>query len=111
MGFEDLILKLETDFFILSGIKLQGISGLLFGTLLFISLLYLLKDKATSSPSLNESDLSDIGDPISTQLNLARSLYEMGKVIEAKKLVEGISQENINELDKKNLDFLKSKIQ
>lgn len=69
-------------------------SGLL-GFSLALSLIYLLilvinKEKRLHEINVEESDINDLGDPLETKINLARSFIEMGNKEKSKELLEGL---------------------
>ena len=99
---ENLLLNLETEFYFITGIYLEGISGLFLGLILFSIILLAIRFEKKQDPIFSEVDISnEIGNETTAKNNLSRSLIEMDQKSEAKKLLteviksEGLSEENI----------------
>ena len=103
---------IEDGFFNLLGFHLSGPTGLLFGLTLFCLFIILIRKERTSGKKKSEtSDFEDIGQPIEAKINLSRSYIEMGQFEDASKyLQEALSQENLSDNQKKEIDQLLSRI-
>ena len=85
---DNLLLNLETEFYFITGVYLEGVSGLLFGLLFFSLAMYLIRFERKQNPILNNIDIAnEIGDEKITKINLSRSLIEMDQSDEAKRLL------------------------
>ena len=88
---DNLLLNLETEFYFITGVYLEGVSGLLFGLLFFSLALYLIRFERKQNPILNNIDIAnEIGDEKIAKINLSRSLIEMGQSDEAKRLLSEV---------------------
>ena len=99
---ENLLLNVETEFFFVTGTYLEGFIGLIFGVTLFCLIIQTLRfERKKINPTIESSNLSEVGDEDLAKINLSRSLIEMDQKPEAKKLLteviksEGLSEENI----------------
>ena len=103
---------IEDGFFNLLGFHLSGPTGLLFGLTLFCLFIILIRKERTSGKKKSEtSDFEDIGQPIEAKINLSRSYIEMGQFEDASKyLQEALSQENLSDNQKKEINQLLSRI-
>ena len=85
---DNLLLNLETEFYFITGVYLEGVSGLLFGLLFFSLVMYLIRFERKQNPILNNIDIAnEIGDEKIAKINLSRSLIEMDQSDEAKRLL------------------------
>lgn len=85
---DNLLLNLETEFYFITGVYLEGVSGLLFGLLFFSLAMYLIRFERKQNPILNNIDIAnEIGDEKIAKINLSRSLIEMDQSDEAKRLL------------------------
>ena len=85
---DNLLLNLETEFYFITGVYLEGVSGLLFGFLFFSLAMYLIRFERKQNPILNNIDIAnEIGDEKIAKINLSRSLIEMDQSDEAKRLL------------------------
>ena len=85
---DNLLLNLETEFYFITGVYLEGVSGLLFGLLFFSLAIYLIRFERKQNPILNNIDIAnEIGDEKIAKINLSRSLIEMDQSDEAKRLL------------------------
>ena len=107
--------KIEIGFQSLTGLSIVGLLGLLLGIFFFSLLLYIInyekKDKNMSN--LPVSGLSDIGDPVEANINLARSFIEMREFEKAYDCLKKITA-NKGDLTPKQLErfnLLKIKIE
>ena len=99
---DNLLLNLETEFFFLTGVYLEGISGLVFGILLFSLLLSAIRyEKKQELPAITSDISNEIGDERIAKINLSRSLIEMGQEKEAKRLLDELLQDNPTQEEKR----------
>ena len=98
---ESFLLNAETEFFFLTGTYLEGFIGLILGLTLFCLVIQALRfEIKKNNPTIESSNLSEVGDEILAKINLSRSLIEMDQKQEATKLLteviksEGLSKEN-----------------
>ena len=88
---DNLLLNLETEFYFITGVYLEGVSGLLFGLLFFSLAMYLIRFERKQNPILNNIDIAnEIGDEKIAKINLSRSLIEMDHSGEAKRLLREV---------------------
>ena len=88
---DNLLLNLETEFYFITGVYLEGVSGLLFGILFFSLAMYLIRFERKQNPILNNIDIAnEIGDEKIAKINLSRSLIEMDQSDEAKRLLREV---------------------
>jgi len=88
---DNLLLNLETEFYFITGVYLEGLSGLLFGLLFFSLAIYLIRFERKQNTVLNNIDISnEIGDEKIAKINLSRSLIEMDQSDEAKRLLREV---------------------
>ena len=88
---DNLLLNLETEFYFITGVYLEGVSGLLFGLLFFSLAMYLIRFERQQNPILNNIDIAnEIGDEKIAKINLSRSLIEMDQSDEAKRLLREV---------------------
>ena len=108
---DNLLLNLETEFFFLTGVYLEGISGLLFGILIFSLLLSAIRyEKKQELPAIISDISNEIGDERIAKINLSRSLIEMGQEKEAKRLLDELLQDNPTQEEKRLVSNLFEKI-
>ena len=94
---ENLLLNLETEFYFITGIYLEGISGLFLGLILFSIILLAIRFEKKQEPIFSEVDISnEIGNETIAKINLSRSLIEMDQKIEAKRLLEEVLSSNLS---------------
>ena len=107
---ENVLLKLETEFYFLTGIYLEGVIGLFLGLILFSSVLFLLKFEKRKVPIFSNIDVSnEIGDEKIAKINLSRSLLEMDQNEEAIRLLNEVLESSPNEEEKSLVQSLLSK--
>ena len=88
---DNLLLNLETEFYFITGVYLEGVSGLLFGLVFFSLAMYLIRFERKQNPILNNIDIAnEIGDEKIAKINLSRSLIEMDQSDEAKRLLREV---------------------
>ena len=107
---ENVLLKLETEFYFLTGIYLEGVIGLFLGLILFSSVLFLLKFEKRKDLIFSNIDVSnEIGDEKIAKINLSRSLLEMDQNEEAIRLLNEVLESSPNEEEKSLVQSLLSK--
>lgn len=88
---DNLLLNLETEFYFITGVYLEGVSGLVFGILIFSLAIYLIRFERKQNPIINNIEISnEIGDEKIAKINLSRSLVEMDQPDEAKRLLDEV---------------------
>lgn len=88
---DNLLLNLETEFYFITGVYLEGVSGLVFGIFLFSLAIYLIRFERNQNPVINNIEISnEIGDEKIAKINLSRSLVEMDQPDEAKRLLDEV---------------------
>ena len=108
---DSLLLNLETEFYFLTGVYLEGVSGLLFGVIFFSLILATLRYEKKKEFIDIEVDISnEIGDERIAKINLSRSLIEMDQQEEAKRLLDEILQDTPSENEKRIIFGLLHKI-
>ena len=108
---QSLLLNLETEFYFLTGMDLEGFSGLVFGLLIFCLILFLIRFEKKREALIHDVDFSnEIGNEKIAKINLSRSLIEMDQLDEAKRLLQEVLEEAPTNEEKKTVDQLLSKI-
>ena len=108
---ENLLLNLETEFYFLTGIYLEGVTGLLIGLILFSFILFLLKFERKQDPIFSDIEVSnEIGNERIAKINLSRGLIEMDQNEEALRLLNEVLQDNPSEQENKQIQVLLSKV-
>ena len=108
---ENFLLRLETEFYLITGIYLEGLIGLALGLVFFSLTLYLIRYEREQRPLIIDTDISnEIGNEKTAKVNLSRSLIEMGQLDEAKRLLEEVLKDNPTEKEKNTIKFLLTKI-
>ena len=108
---ENLLLSLETEFFFLTGVYLEGVSGLIFGVIIFCLILVLIRYEGKKEvPNINVDISNEIGDERKAKINLSRSLIEMDQKDEAKKLLNQLLKDNPSQEEKQTVLSLLNKI-
>ena len=105
--------KIEIGFQSLIGFSIVGLLGMLLGIFFFSLLLYIIsyekKDKKISNLPVN--GLSDIGDPVEANINLARSLIEMQEIQKAKDCLNQVEAEkDLTEEQRNKIEILKGRM-
>ena len=107
---ENFLLSLETEFYFITGIYLEGLSGLAFGLLFFSLTLFLIKFERKKRPLVTDTDISnEIGNEKTAKINLSRSLIEMDQLDEAKRLLEEVLKDNPTEKEENTIKSLLTK--
>ena len=108
---ENLLLSLETEFFFLTGVYLEGVSGLILGVIIFCLILVLIRYEGKKEvPNINVDISNEIGDERKAKINLSRSLIEMDQKDEAKKLLNQLLEDNPSQEEKQTILSLLNKI-
>ncbi len=108
---DNLILGIETEFYFLTGVYIEGISGLFFGLLLFISVLLLIRYEKNQDPVPTDIDITnEIGNEKEAKINLSRSLIEMNQVDEPRRLLDEVLNDQPTEEEKTKVHLLLSRI-
>lgn len=108
---ENLLLSLETEFFFLTGVYLEGVSGLILGVIIFCLILVLIRYEGKKEvPNINVDISNEIGDERKAKINLSRSLIEMDQKDEAKKLLNQLLEDNPSQEEKQTVLSLLNKI-
>ena len=108
---ENFLLRLETEFYLITGIYLEGLIGLALGLVFFSLTLYLIRYEREQRPLIIDTDISnEIGNEKTAKVNLSRSLIEMGQLDEAKRLLEEVLKDNPTEKEENNIKLLLTKI-
>ena len=94
---KNLLLNLETEFYFITGVYLEGISGLFLGLILFSIIQLAIRFEKKQETIFSEVDISnEIGNETIAKINLSRSLIEMDQKIEAKRLLEEVLSSNLS---------------
>ena len=108
---QNLLLNLETEFYLFTGIDLEGISGLFFGLTIFCLFLFIIRFEKKGKILIHDIDLSnEIGNEKLAKINLSRSLIEMDQKDEAIRLLQEVLEDTPSPEEKRNADQLLSKI-
>ena len=108
---QNLLLNLETEFYLFTGIDLEGISGLFLGLTIFCLFLSIIRFEKKREILVHDVDLSnEIGNEKLAKINLSRSLIEMDQKDEAIRLLQEVLEDTPSPEEKRNADQLLSKI-
>ena len=108
---QNLLLNLETEFYLFTGIDLEGISGLFLGLTIFCLFLSIIRFEKKREILVPDVDLSnEIGNEKLAKINLSRSLIEMDQKEEAKRLLQEVLEDTPSPEEKRNADQLLLKI-
>ena len=109
---ENFFVNLETAFFFVTGINLGGVAGLIVGLGFFCLVILALRfERSTSKPTIEASNLSEVGDENIAKINLSRSLIEMDQLSEAYRLlIEVVESNELSSKEKKIADSLLDQI-
>ena len=108
---QNLLLNLETEFYLFTGIDLEGISGLFLGLTIFCLFLFIFQFEKKREILIHDIDLSnEIGNEKLAKINLSRSLIEMDQKDEAIRLLQEVLEDTPSPEEKRNADQLLSKI-
>ena len=101
------------NFETLTGFSFHGLVGIIAGLLVFSLLLFLIRyeKKAKETFNFKDSNLSEVGDPIEANINLARSLIEMKEIDKAEECIKKVDfSEGLSLEQQEKINILKDKI-
>ena len=101
------------NFEALTGFSFHGLVGIIVGLLVFSLLLVLIKyeKKAKETFNFKDSNLSEVGDPIEANINLARSLIEMKEIDKADECIKKVEfNKDLSLEQREKINILKDKI-
>tara|TARA_B100001173_G_C15835251_1_gene482231 strand:+ start:376 stop:711 length:336 start_codon:yes stop_codon:yes gene_type:complete len=108
---DNLLLGIETEFYFLTGVYIEGISGLIFGLLFFTIILFLIRFERKQDPIITNIDVTnEIGNEKAAKINLSRSLIEMNQIDQAQSLLDEVLKDQPSEEEKTKVHQLLSKI-
>ena len=113
MKIDLLIENIEMNLETLTGFSFHGLVGIIAGLLVFSLLLFLIRyeKKAKETFNFKDSNLSEVGDPIEANINLARSLIEMKEIDKADECIKKVEfNEGLSLKQKEKINILKEKI-
>ena len=108
-----LIENIEMNFETFTGFSFHGLVGIIVGLIIFSLLLFLIRyeKKANETFNFKDSNLSEVGDPIEANINLARSLIEMKEIDKADECIKKVEfNENLSLEQREKINILKVKI-
>ena len=101
------------NFETLTGFSFHGLVGIIVGLLVFSLLLFLIRyeKKAKETFNFKDSNLSEVGDPIEANINLARSLIEMKEIDKAEECIKRVKfNKDLSQEQREIINILKDKI-
>ncbi len=113
MKIDQLIERMKLGFEALTGLSFEGLLGIIIGLLIFSLLIFLVRyeKKDNNNFNLKIDNLSEVGDPIEANINLARSLIEMGEIQKAKDCFNKVEKDkNLTQEQKERIITLKNRI-
>ena len=113
MNIDLLIKNIEMNFETLTGFSFHGLVGIIVGLIVFSLLLFLIRYEKKAKETLNfkDSNLSEVGDPIEANINLARSLIEMKEIEKAKDCLSKVEfEKNLSQEQIEKIKILNDKI-
>lgn len=113
MNIDQLIKKIELSFESLLGLSIHGLLGIIVGLTIFSLLLFLIKYERKIDRSFNfqADNLSEVGNPIEANINLARSLIEMQEIQKAKDCLNQVETEkDLTEEQRNKIEILKDRM-
>ena len=113
MKIDLLIENIEMNFETLTGFSFHGLVGIIAGLLVFSLLLFLIRyeKKAKETFNFKDSNLSEVGDPIEANINLARSLIEMKQIDKADECIKKVEfNKDLSLEQREKINILKDKI-
>jgi len=113
MKIDLLIENIEMNFETLTGFSFHGLVGIIAGLIIFSLLLFLIRyeKKTNETFDFKDSNLSEVGDPIEANINLARSLIEMNEIYKADECIKKVEfNEDLTLKQKEKINILKEKI-
>ena len=113
MKIDLLIENIEMNFETLTGFSFHGLVGIIVGLLVFSLLLFLIRyeKKANETFNFKDSNLSEVGDLIEANINLARSLIEMKEIDKADECIKKVEfNKDLSLEQREKINILKDKI-
>ena len=113
MKIDLLIENIEMNFESSTGLSLHGLIGIIIGLIIFSLLLFLIRYEKKTNKTFNiqDSNLSEVGDPIEANINLARSLIEMKEIEKAKDCLSKVEfEKNLSQEQIEKIKILNDKI-
>ena len=113
MKIDLLIENIEMNFETLTGFSFHGLVGIIAGLLVFSLLLFLIRyeKKAKETFNFKDSNLSEAGDPVEANINLARSLIEMKEIDKADECIKKVEfNKDLSLEQREKINILKDKI-
>ena len=113
MKIDLLIENIEMNFETLTEFSFHGLIGIIVGLIIFSLLLFLIRyeKKANETFNFKDSNLSEVGDPIEANINLARSLIEMKEIDKAEECIKKVEfSEGLSLEQQEKINILKDKI-
>ena len=101
------------NFETLTVFSFHGLVGIIAGLLVFSLLLVLIRyeKKAKETFNFKDSNLSEVGDPIEANINLARSLIEMKEIDKADECIKKVEfNKDLSLEQREKINILKDKI-
>jgi len=98
---------------ILTGFSSPGLVGIIVGLIIFSLLLSLIRYEKKANETLNfkDNNLSEVGDPIEANINLARSLIEMKEIDKADECIKKVEfNKGLSLVQREKINILKVKI-
>ena len=113
MNIDLLIENIEMNFETLTGFSFHGLVGIIVGLIIFSLLLFLIRyeKKAKETFNFKDTNLSEVGDPIEANINLARSLIEMKEINKAEECIKKVKfNKDLSQEQRERINILKDKI-
>ena len=91
----------------------HGLVGIIVGLIVFSLFLFLIRyeKKAKETFNFKDSNLSEVGDPIEANINLARSLIEMKEIDKADECIKKVEfNKDLSLEQREKINILKDKI-
>ena len=101
------------NFETLTGFSFHGLVGIIVGLIIFSLLLFLIRyeKKAKETFNFKDTNLSEVGDPIEANINLARSLIEMKEIDKAEECIKKVKfNKDLSQEQRERINILKDKI-
>ena len=113
MNIDVLVENIEMNFETLTGFSFHGVVGIIVGLIIFSLLLFLIRyeKKAKETFNFKDTNLSEVGDPIEANINLARSLIEMKEIDKADECIKKVEfNKDLSQEQRERINILKDKI-
>ena len=113
MNIDLLVENIEMNFENLTGFSFHGVVGIIVGLIIFSLLLVLIRyeKKAKETFNFKDTNLSEVGDPIEANINLARSLIEMKEIDKADECIKKVDfNKDLSQEQRERINILKEKI-